>query len=121
MTFSDGKVIQTTWVNGRMHGEGTTTDPHGKKSDATYFNDLEIRLSDQNPDCFQSAYLNLIFVIIFWACIVTYSQGENGLAIMGAILFYLIMLCETCCSKTKKFLDTIESADRITELINFIK
>jgi hypothetical protein len=47
-----------------MHGQGTITEPNGKKSEATYYYDLEIKLSDQNPDCYNHFYLNIILVIL---------------------------------------------------------
>jgi hypothetical protein len=46
LTFPDGKVVTTTWELGRMHGPGISTDATGKRFEATYYYDLEIKLAD---------------------------------------------------------------------------
>ncbi len=64
MTFPDNRVITTTWELNRMHGPGISQDATGKRSEATYYYDLEIKLADQNPDCYNHFWANLLLVAI---------------------------------------------------------
>jgi hypothetical protein len=68
LRFPDGRVIETTWEHNKMHGAGAIIMSDGRRIPATYVYDLEIRLNEQNPDCYNYFFVNLIFVLITIAC-----------------------------------------------------
>jgi hypothetical protein len=101
-------------------------DASGRKSEATYYYDLEIKLADQNPDCFNYFWVNLGLVLITaglvygWSQIDAYAGGtydrkkeESKNIMIGFICaFYIGMIIESFCSRTFSFFNNIESADR---------
>ena len=42
----NGTIIATTWDHDKMNGKGIITEAGGKKIQATYYNDLEVKMSD---------------------------------------------------------------------------
>jgi hypothetical protein len=109
MQYPNGEVISCGFKNNLRHGRGFITDVKGKEGECLYFNDCEVRLGDQNPDCFGYApvnfFLSLISLILFGYYYVYYDDG----ALIFGFIFYIIMLIETCCSSTNSYLRNIIS------------
>lgn len=56
------------------------------------------------------ANLTLVIIALIFLAV---SGGRDGLFIGLGGFFYLIMLIETACSRTMKFLNHIDSADEV--------
>jgi hypothetical protein len=69
LTFSDGRMIKTTWDNGQMHGEGTITDAKGKTTETTFYKDLEVKKEVASKDFYNYFYINLIFCLLTSVCL----------------------------------------------------
>ena len=89
LLMKEGDIIRTTWVNGKKNGKGTITNKDGKVFDVQYYNDLEIKLADQNPDCYDKSVLNMILCLLALICMgcgVVFSPYF----FIGAVSLYII-------------------------------
>lgn len=104
------------------HGRGTYTDPAGKVHECIFYLDCEIRLGDQNPDCWGLAPLNAILALSAVGLVAAYLNTppyENGEGyLIGAAIFYIIMLIETCCTSTASFLKNIITYEEAQHHLN---
>lgn len=50
--FPNGDRVSTTFKNDKKHGNGIYITADGKIYDYVYYNDLQIKKADQNPDCY---------------------------------------------------------------------
>lgn len=85
LILSNGDRILATWIKDKKNGVGQHISGD-KTHECIFDNDLEIRLADQNPDCYNLMPLNLILVLISGIC---FSIGTPG-AMGAGVLFYLI-------------------------------
>jgi hypothetical protein len=60
------EIIECTFEQGRIHGEGSYTDAKGNRVAANWNYDLMIPEADQDVDCTDKLPLNLFFVCAFW-------------------------------------------------------
>ena len=120
LRFSDGGIVRTTFKDDLKHGKGSFTDAAGKIHETIYYMDCEIRLGDQNPDCWGLAPLNFVLsvlvLILVYLYLITPYNGEGYL--VGAIIFYIFLLIETCCTSTASFLSNITSFQTALEHLN---
>jgi len=42
----DGTLIEATWENGVLHGNGHMTHADGKKEEVIYYKDMQVKKSD---------------------------------------------------------------------------
>ena len=90
-----------------------------------YFNDMEIKLGDQNPDCYNFMPLNLLLVLFFiytvHLCIQNRGTENHKLYVLLAIFAYILMVAEGMRSRTAAYLSNIKPADYVTCHINEMK
>ena len=70
--FTDTTIVRTTFKDDMKHGKGSMTDPSGKIHECIYYMDCEIRLGDQNPDCWGLAPLNFVLSLIVLILVYVY-------------------------------------------------
>ena len=116
--LTDGEQIQTSWIYNLRHGEGFIIDKAGVKHQVQYYRDLQIRQSEQNPDCFDKTPLNLFLdsvILLFFGLIFYTGDWRYGI---GSLIFYIIMLAECGCSKTSDFVKNVEPYSRTGQIID---
>ena len=123
----NGRIIHTTWENDRMHGKANIIELGGKKTNSLFYKGMEVKASEQNPDCFHLSWLNFILVLCIVGCLIGYhfsysnqTKNDKNLFFVAAF-FYIVMIVETSYSRTYKFLANIESTDHIQEIINTVR
>ena len=65
----DGSYYEVNYENGLMNGPGTHTDMMGKVTETRFYYGLEMKVAEQNPDCYNNMLLNLFLVIGFAICL----------------------------------------------------
>lgn len=82
-------------------------------------------MSEQNPDCYNYFWINLILVCSTIGFFMAYrsekGHKDSNTWIVVATILYFIMLIESFVGKTCSFLSNIESADRGREVINEVR
>ena len=89
-----------------------------------FYNDLEIKMGDQNPDCYNLMPLNLFIVVLFilFVCFSIQSNSKDrSVYIAFAVIIYILLVVETAMSRTYAFLSHIKPADHITCHINDLR
>lgn len=109
----NGVKIEATWENDKKNGRGFITDEKGKRAEAEFFEDVFIKQSDQNPDFYNLAPLNLLLCLIFfglvwWAREGTFKKKNDyvGVYVM-AVIAYFGMLIESGMSRTYSYLSNV--------------
>ena len=102
----NGDIIDTCWENGARHGKGfITKKKNGQRVEVLYYKDMKVKVSDQNPDCYDKMPLNLVFIGIFFTFLFLSMTSYDPIGwYIGAGIFYIIILIESACSKTKGYL-----------------
>ena len=105
-----------------MNGPGYYTDATGKQRQTMFHWGLEVRMDEQNPDCYNLMWLNFIFSATFIGMLVAYIINYytyNGTTfLILSIIFYVAVIIETFCSRTWKFLTNIEPSSSAIPIIN---
>lgn len=71
-----GEVIKTTWLNDKKNGQALITLEKDKTIEAEYYNDIQVKKSEQNPDCYNLAPLNLLLGLSVIGLGYFISEGE---------------------------------------------
>jgi len=117
LTFSDGKLINATWDNDSMNGEGTIIEK-GVTRHVTFYKDLELNTDSSN--CYNNVHWNLLLVIIFWALLLTGISNpyDYGFCFPLAFFFYIGGLVNMCVNKTISQLGHVGYAEDSVAMVN---
>lgn len=63
MNFPNGTKIEATWKDDKKNGRGFITNEKNSRTEAEFFDDLQISKADQNPDCYNWAPLNILLIL----------------------------------------------------------
>jgi len=105
----DGRIIMAEWQNDKMHGKGVYTESDGKRVYAIYYNDIEIKMSDQNPNNYDKFHNNLFWVLATLGFLWAKYAFRNNWILIGFFICYCVQFGEIYGTKTYKYLNNILS------------
>lgn len=122
LILSDGSFYEVSFENGVMSGPGTYTDASGKSRSTMFYYGMEVRMDEQNPDCYNLMWLNLLFCLLAIGFLATYFalfyNYNSTMYLVLAIIFYIVQISETFCGRTWGFLNNIEPVNVAIPIIN---
>jgi hypothetical protein len=109
MTNADGTVINTTWVNGKKHGEGVIMTSDKEKIAVTYYEDFELKDEQGSSDCYSYFWISLSLSMLALMSLLGIIGEEKSKAIyvFGMIVFYSGMVVEMYFNSTYKYMNTV--------------
>ncbi len=94
----DKTKIRCAFSHNQKNGLGHVTHPNGAVEEVLFIHDMESKMSDQNPDCYLKAPLNLLLCCLAMGAViagVVYQGPFSYMFFIVAAGFYVGMIFET--------------------------